>query len=87
MDYSAGFTKDFFAFFGFIIAFVIIYNTNDLHKLKPLFLVSLLLAMFIDGLYSFYPDFHNTIVGYNVPTYTLIAVVLLFIPSLCFLYK
>ena len=87
MNYSAGFAKDFIAFFGFIIAFVIIYNTNDLHKLKPLFLISLLLAMFIDGLYSFYPDFHNTTVGYNAPTYALVAVVLLFIPSLCFLYK
>ena len=86
MEYSAGFVKDQLAFFGFIIAFVIIYNTNDLHKLKPLFLVSLLLAMFIDGLYSFYPDFHNTIIGYNVPTYALITVVLIFIPILCFLY-
>jgi uncharacterized protein with PQ loop repeat len=87
MDYSAGFAKDLIAFFGFIIAFVIIYNTNDLHKLKPLFLVSLLLAMFIDGLYSIFPEFHNTTVGYNAPTYALVAVVLLFIPSLCFLYK
>lgn len=87
MDYSAGFAKDLIAFFGFIIAFVIVYNTNDLHKLKSLFLISLLLAMFIDGLYSFYPDFHNTTVGYNVPTYALVTVVLLFILSLCFLYK
>ena len=87
MDYSAGFAKDLIAFFGFIIAFVIIYNTNDLHKLKPLFLVSLLLAMFIDGIYSIFLEFHNTTVGYNAPTYALVALVLLFIPSLCFLYK
>ena len=87
MEYSAGFVKDQLAFIGFIIAFGIIYNTNDLHKLKPLFLVSLLLAMFIDGLYSFYPDFHNTTIGYNVPTYALVTIVLIFIPILCFLYK
>ena len=33
MDYSAGFAKDFIAFFGFIIAFAIIFNSNDLLKL------------------------------------------------------
>ena len=74
------------ASFIFIIAFIIIYNTINFQKFKPLFLVFLLLSIFIDGCCSIYPEFHNTKVGYNTPTYLLVFVSISFIIALILLY-
>ena len=54
---------------------------------KPLILVSLLICMFIDGSYTMYPDFHNTPIGYNMPTYLLLACMLAFMLVLTMVYK
>ena len=66
--YSAGGAKDFIAVWGFILAFWIIYIVQDLSKLKPLLISVLVLCIFVDGLFSFYPEFHNTPIGYNYAT-------------------
>lgn len=86
VNYSAGGAKDAVAFVGFIIAFVILRNTQDIRILKPLILVSLLICMFIDGSYTMYPDFHNTPIGYNMPTYLLLACMLAFMLVLTIVY-
>ena len=66
--YSAGGAKDLIAFVGFILAYWIIYTTPDLRNLKQWLLAVLILCLFVDGLFSLYPEFHNTPIGYNYAT-------------------
>jgi len=67
-SYNAGSVKDFIAFVGFILAYWIIYTTPDLRNLKQWLLAVLILCIFVDGLFSLYPEFHNTPIGYNYAT-------------------
>ena len=66
--YSAGGAKDFIALCGFILAYWIIYTTHDMRNLKQWLLAVLILCIFVDGLFSLYPEFHNTPIGYNYAT-------------------
>ena len=67
-SYTAGGAKDLIAFCGFILAYWIIYATPDLRNLKQWLLAVLILCIFVDGLFSLYPEFHNTPIGYNYAT-------------------
>lgn len=78
--YSVGYVKDAIAVIGFIGAFILVYRTRDLQKVKSIILTSLLLAVIIDGLFTIFPSYHNHILGYNTPTYILFATFFAFIP-------
>ena len=72
MKYSAGYIKDLLAclFFGLLIIFIYLDKININNK----YILSVLIICFItDGLYSLFPYYHNTIIGYNMPTYIIIT--------------
>jgi len=77
--YSLGYTKDAIAVIGFIGAFILVYRTRDLQKVKSIILTSLLFAIIIDGLFTACPCYHNHNLGYNVPTYLLLITNIAFI--------
>lgn len=77
--YSLGYTKDAIAFIGFIGAFILVYRTRDLQKVKSIILTYLLFAIIIDGLFTACPCYHNHNLGYNVPTYLLLITNIAFI--------
>ena len=87
MVYSVGYVKDSLAVIGFISAFILVYGATDLHKVKSIILVSLLVAIIIDGIFTAYPGYHHRVLGHNVPTYLLGVTVIAFIPLLIQFYK
>jgi len=87
MNYSAGYAKDAIAAVAFVGAFVLVYNMDDLRKIKPVLLMSLVLAMIIDGAFTFRPEYHNIAIGYNLPTYLIIATMLAYIPILTIFFN
>jgi disulfide bond formation protein DsbB len=80
MNYSAGYVKDAIAVVGFMVAFILVYGTTNLHTVKPVILASLLLSIIIDGIFTVYPGYHHCILGYNMPTYILGGTIISFIP-------
>lgn len=82
ITYSVGYVKDALAVIGFIGAFILIYGTRDLHNVKSIILVSLLIAVIVDVLFTTCPGYHHHMLGYNMPTYILCATMLAFIPIL-----
>ena len=70
--YSVGYIKDGFAFIMFLASFCIVYLVKDLNSLKHFVLFGLFCGSVVDGLFTFYPDFHKTIWGHNLPTYILL---------------
>jgi hypothetical protein len=60
MNLTLGYLKDEFAVFLFAFAFYIVYNTKDLNVLRPIILVGLFVSFLVDGLFTLYPDLHNT---------------------------
>ena len=59
---------------------------ENINKYKTFFLINILLAIFVDGLYSLFPSYHNTIIGYNTPTYILLFVILEFFTNILILF-
>lgn len=82
MNYSVGYIKDLLAFLAFIIVFIITYNTADIQKFRIIILWALLLCISIDGVFTCNPEYHNTILGNNNATYSIIAVIFAYIPIL-----
>tara|TARA_B100000401_G_scaffold232141_1_gene157137 strand:- start:5482 stop:5745 length:264 start_codon:yes stop_codon:yes gene_type:complete len=76
---TAGYLKDAIAFVGFIIAFIVIYLMKDLNEYKTFFLIGISIAICADGAYSFFPDYHNTEIGLNIPTIIVFSAVLAFL--------
>jgi TRAP-type uncharacterized transport system fused permease subunit len=72
--YSAGYIKDAIAVCCFIVAFFILIITDNINKLKNIFLYAILFALFADGSFTLFPEYHNTEFGYNTPSYIVITV-------------
>lgn len=85
--YSLGYTKDAIAVIGFIGAFILVYRTRDLQKVKSIILTSLLFAIIIDGLFTACPCYHHHNIGYNIPTYLLLISIIAFIPIVFQFFK
>jgi phosphatidylglycerophosphate synthase len=83
---TSGYLKDIIACTLFIIIFFIVFFMENINKYKIFFLINILLAIFIDGLYSFYPSYHNTELGYNYPSYLLLIVIVCFLINISLLF-
>ena len=83
--YSVGYVKDGFAFIMFTALLCIVYLVKDFNSLKPFVLFGLFCGGVVDGLFTLYPTFHNTIWGYNLPTYILLLFGLSFLSVVLYL--
>ena len=83
---TTGYLKDLLACILFIIIFIIVFFMENIDKYKTFFLINILFAIFADGLYSLYPSYHNTIIGYNTPSYILFFVILGFFTNVLILF-
>jgi len=84
MELSAGWLKDGIAVVFFIIILILLDNYYIKRGVKEFFISALLIALVIDLSYTVFPEYHNTEIGYNRPTYilglgVLVIVYLLFI--------
>lgn len=84
MELSAGWLKDGIAVVFFIIILILLDNYYNKRGVKEFFISALLIALVIDLSYTVFPEYHNTEIGYNRPTYilglgVLVIVYLLFI--------
>ena len=77
--YSAGYVKDAIASFAFVVAFFIVIMRKNINELKSVFLLALLLAFFADGMFTLVPEYHNTLFGYNTPSYIVVGVAVCFV--------
>ena len=71
VDESTGYLKDGIGSIMFIFAIAIVYMSPDLNKIRNYILIALVSGFTVDGLFTFYPDFHSQRIGQNVPTYLL----------------
>jgi len=54
----------------FLISLILIKNGAQKHrKFMDIVIIGLLLAFTLDFTFTMYPEYHNTEVGYNRPTY------------------
>jgi hypothetical protein len=68
--YSVGWAKDAMASCFFLISLILIKNGAGKHRnLIDILIIGLLLAFTLDFTFTMYPEYHNTEVGYNRPTY------------------
>lgn len=62
MKLSFGYLKDCFAFFSFIICIIVVKKTKNLNELRYIIYILLTLAIIADGIFTFFPSLHNTII-------------------------
>lgn len=68
--YSAGWLKDLMATLFFLAGIILILKRSSRrNKLIEIILIGLLLAFSIDFTFTLYPEYNNTPIGYNRPTY------------------
>ena len=82
--FSVGYLKDTCATIIAFLLLIFVYGLNDLSKLKPFLMFGLVCMIITDGIFTTYPSYHNMIIGYNIPTYMVLLVSVVFI--LIFLY-
>ena len=82
--FSVGYLKDTCATFIAILLFSFAYGLNEINTLKPFVLFGLACMIFVDGIFTIYPSYHNTIIGQNIPTYVVLSISVIFI--IIFLY-
>jgi len=53
----------------FVLILILLKNNYNRRGVKEFFIASLLVALTIDLSYTVFPEYHNTEIGYNRPTY------------------
>ena len=84
MKLSAGWLKDGIAVVFFILILILLNKYYNKRGVKEFFISALLIALVIDLSYTVFPEYHNTEIGYNRPTYiiglgALIIIYMLFV--------
>ena len=84
MELSAGWLKDGTAVVFFILILILLKKYYNRRGVKEFFIASLLVALAIDLSVTVFPEYHNTGIGYNRPTYiiglgALIIIYMLFV--------
>lgn len=72
MELSAGWLKDGVAVFFFVLILILLKKYYNKRGVKDFFVASLLVALTIDLSFTVFPEYHNTEVGYNRPTYIVV---------------
>lgn len=81
-DYSVGYVKDCIAFVCFIISILLISKIKRIPNVKQFVKTAIYVVLcgtIVDGIFTFNPSYHNTIFGYNTPSYIVIGAILYFI--------
>lgn len=84
--YTVGYVKDFVAFVLFTISLIILYNTSNINKYRKIIIYGVMLAIIADGVFSWNPEYHNTIFGNNFISYFVMYMAILFSLLLCILF-
>lgn len=71
-----GYLKDFIAVFLFLFIIFKLYNINhtNLNHVKKELITYFIIALLTDFLFTIFPNFHNSILGYNYYSYTLFII-------------
>tara|TARA_A100001035_G_C27769612_1_gene495586 strand:+ start:1217 stop:1483 length:267 start_codon:yes stop_codon:yes gene_type:complete len=72
MELSAGWLKDGIAVLFFVLILILLKKYYNKRGVKDFFVASLLVALIIDLSFTVFPEYHNTEVGYNRPTYIVV---------------
>lgn len=72
MELSAGWLKDGVAVLFFVLILILLKKYYNKRGVKDFFVASLLVALIIDLSFTVFPEYHNTEVGYNRPTYIVV---------------
>lgn len=84
---TLGYIKDFIACILFLVAIFIVFFIKDLNVLKGIILLCLFFGFLVDGLFSIQSSYHGEYIGYNVPTYSVFILVILYTFLILYLFQ